>query len=71
MLAQNNMTRVVVPLTLDEFSALEELSILEFRDRREQVRYILRAELVRRGLLDTHLANTIVEGEPADELQPA
>ncbi|MBI4759883.1 MAG: hypothetical protein AB1509_13795 [Chloroflexota bacterium] len=65
------MTRVVVPLTLDEFSALEELSILEFRDRREQVRYILRAELVRRGLLDTHLANTIVEGEPADELQPA
>lgn len=71
MQAQNNMTRVVVPLTLDEFSALEELSILEFRDRREQVRYILRAELVRRGLLDTHLANTIVEGEPADELQPA
>lgn len=45
------MTRLVVTLSKAERQALGMLAQEEFRDPREQVRYILRQELHRRGFL--------------------
>lgn len=46
------MTRIVIPLDTDERRALSLLAASELRDPRLQVRYILRNELERRGLLE-------------------
>lgn len=46
------MTRIVIPLDTDERRALSLLAASELRDPRLQVRYMLRSELERRGLLD-------------------
>ncbi len=45
------MARVTITLQEDERNALVELAVLELRDPREQAKFILRQELIRRGLL--------------------
>jgi hypothetical protein len=45
------MTRIFVPLDKDERRALDRLGACELRDPRLQVRYLIRNELERRGLL--------------------
>ena len=47
------MSRIVVTLGRAELEALVKLSLAEVRIPRDQVRYILRQELERRGLLPT------------------
>ncbi len=44
-------TRLTVTLSDDEADALVRISTAELRDPRDQLRLILRAELVQRGLL--------------------
>jgi hypothetical protein len=51
------MTRVSIPLTVDEREALRILAQQELRDPREHVRFLLRQELVKHGILATN-ANT-------------
>lgn len=43
--------RISVPLTTDERGALIKIAELECRDPREQLRYMLRTEGQRRGLI--------------------
>ncbi|RLC96637.1 MAG: hypothetical protein DRI77_08315 [Chloroflexi bacterium] len=45
------VNRVVVTLEQPEYSALLKVARVELRDPRDQLRYILRCELERRGLL--------------------
>jgi hypothetical protein len=46
------INRVKVPFTQEEYSALLEMSVVqELRSPAEQIRFIIRQELVRRGLL--------------------
>jgi hypothetical protein len=48
--------RIVINLEPEERSALGKLAGEELRDPREQVRFILRQELERRGLIDAKKA---------------
>lgn len=45
------LTRISVPVTIEEREALRKLAQCELRDPREQVRYLLQQELVKRGIL--------------------
>jgi hypothetical protein len=45
------MTRISIPLSVNEREALRALARQELRDPREQVRYLLQRELVQRGIL--------------------
>lgn len=44
-------TRITIPLEQAEKSALLKLAMAELREPREQIRYILRRELERLGLI--------------------
>lgn len=44
-------TRITIPVSVDEREALRLLAREEMRDPREQVRYLLQRELVKRGML--------------------
>ena len=46
------ITRISIPISIEEREALRYLAQQELRDPREQVRYLLQLELVKRGLLD-------------------
>lgn len=59
------LTRIVIPLEVEERRALDMLAVRELRDPREQVRFILRAELERRGLLSLPSYSVEQEGEAA------
>lgn len=48
------LTRISIPVTVEEREALRQLAQNEFRDPREQVRYLLQQEFVRRGILPTN-----------------
>lgn len=48
-------------LVKDEAQALQQLSSAELRNPREQVRYILRRELERRGLLPASVNPPVLE----------
>jgi hypothetical protein len=62
------MTRIVILLDKDERRALDRLALNELRDPRLQVRYLVRTELERRGLLqaspaeDSNQSETISRG---------
>ncbi len=45
------MTRISVPMTHEEYIALTEIAADNCRSPREQLRYLLREDLKRRGLL--------------------
>lgn len=45
------ITRITVPVSIDEREALRILAQQEMRDPREQVRYLLQQELIKRGML--------------------
>lgn len=47
------VTRIKIPLDQAEYSALLTVSLAEMRSPSDQVRFILRQELERRGLLHT------------------
>jgi hypothetical protein len=49
------MTRISVPLTVNEREALRVLAQRELRDPREQVRYLLQRELKQQGILLTNV----------------
>lgn len=44
-------TRITVPVSVDEREGLRLLAQQEMREPREQVRYLLQQELVKRGIL--------------------
>ena len=54
-------TRISVPVSVEEREALRALAHFEMRDPREQMRYLLRRELVNRGILVDKI-NTGVDG---------
>ena len=56
--------RIVVPLSSDERGALVKIAQIECRDPREQLRYLLREEAQRRGLMET---NTPTRPEVRDQ----
>jgi hypothetical protein len=58
------MTRIVILLDKDERRALDRLAMHELRDPRWQVRFLIRKELERCGLLRAELTPTT---EPAPE----
>lgn len=45
------LTRITIPLSDDELTALQRLGKIEYRGAKEQARFILRTELIRLGLL--------------------
>lgn len=49
-----NMTRISIPMTVDEREALRTLALRELRDPREHVRYLLQKELAQQGILPTN-----------------
>lgn len=55
-----NLTRISIPLTINEREALRILARQELRDPREHVRYLLQRELTHRGILPTN-SNTNAE----------
>jgi len=62
------VTRLTVTLEQSEYSALLRVSESELRDPRDQIRFVLRQELERRGLLQA--AERCMEsqtGEGADD----
>jgi hypothetical protein len=58
-------SRMTITLSEDERTALVQMAGNEFRRPQEQLRYILRTEAQKRGLLDTH------ERTPASKHQGA
>ncbi len=48
------MTRISIPLSVNEREALRALAQQELRDPREHVRYLLQRELTQRGILSTN-----------------
>jgi hypothetical protein len=59
------MTRVPVPMTIEEREGLRALAGLEMRDPREQARFLIREELNRRGLLPNANRAEVVEATSA------
>ena len=57
--------RLMVTLEEDEAEALARLAFAEMRDPREQIRYWVRQELIRRGVLKTNHEQSRVEA-PAE-----
>lgn len=47
------LTRITIPISVEEREALRTLALNEMRDPREHVRLILRRELTRKRLLPT------------------
>lgn len=45
------ITRISIPVSIEEREALRYLAQLEMREPREQVRYLLQQELFKRGIL--------------------
>lgn len=45
------LTRISIPVTIEEREALRKLAQCELRNPREQVRYLIQQELVKRGIL--------------------
>lgn len=62
--------RLQVILSDSEAKALARLSYAEMRDPREQIRFIVRSELERRGLLPANPPTTPVGGDEPREVQP-
>jgi hypothetical protein len=58
------MTRISVPLDKSEFAALLDMATSDCRHPREQMRYILREEAKRRGLLP-------IESDTSPGLEPS
>ena len=52
------MVRFQIVLTTAEADALSKLAEINMRDMRDQVRFLLRQELVRSGLLDEKSTST-------------
>jgi hypothetical protein len=50
--------RITVPVTSAEREALVKIAEIECRDPREQLRYMLRAEAQRRGLIEPEISAT-------------
>ncbi len=55
--------RITVPVTTAERDALVKIAEVECRDPREQLRYLLREEAQRRGLIGNGLKNQAVQGD--------
>ena len=53
------MSRVVIALCEDERDALVRLALLELRTPSDQIRFVLRAEFERRGLLVAQAGDSI------------
>jgi hypothetical protein len=48
------LTRLTISFSEEERRALEIISRIEFRPLREQIRYMVRVDLERRGLISPH-----------------
>jgi len=61
------VNRITLTLEQPEYSALLKIAIVELRNPQDQVRFILRQELERRGLLSpsTHQPAGEVQCDPA------
>jgi hypothetical protein len=64
------ITRLRLSLNSQEYNALEQVALAELRDPVDQIRYIVRQELTRRGLLpQPHQPTSEERHEPASEAQ--
>lgn len=53
------ITRISIPVSIEEREAIKRLAQQEMRDPREQVRYMLQRELVSRGILVEKNSSTV------------
>lgn len=53
------ITRISIPVSIEEREALRYLARQEMRDPREQVRYLLQQELAKRGILGKTNSSTV------------
>lgn len=69
---KKTMNRISVPLDKSEFAALLDMATTDCRHPREQMRYILREEAQRRGLLTAENSNGASDtaARPAEESIP-
>ena len=54
------ITRISIPVSIEEREALRHLAQMEMREPREQVRYLLQQELVKRGVLVEKISSTVI-----------
>lgn len=54
------ITRISIPMSIEEREALRHLAQQEMRDPREQVRYLVQQELVKRGILVETNRSTVI-----------
>jgi hypothetical protein len=64
------MTRISIPLTVNEREALRILARQELRDPREQVRHLLQRALAERGILPTTNNTSTLTATPQPEAVP-
>ena len=57
------LTRISIPVTVEERESLRTLAQNELRDPREQVRYLLQQELIKRGILPVSENNKSATGK--------
>lgn len=57
------VVRVKVPLEQDEYSALLKSAIEDYRDVENQARFIVRNELVKRGLITVSISQKKIDLE--------
>ena len=57
------LTRISVPITTEEREALRVLAKRELRDPREQVRFLLRQEFEKRGILSNKANSDVTTGQ--------
>jgi len=62
------ISKIQVPFSDQELSALRTVAEQEYRDIRSQIAFIVRSDLQRRGLLPASRNSTIIQsGEPTGE----
>jgi len=61
------VTRVQIPLEQPEYSGLLGMARAELRSPDDQLRHILRQELRRRGLLQSHRSQHQIEEEEVED----
>lgn len=54
------ITRISIPVSVAEREGLRLLAQKEMRDPREQVRYLLQQELIKRGILGQTKSSTVI-----------
>jgi hypothetical protein len=65
------ITKIRLLMPLDEYQAIEKVAAAEFRDVLSQIRFTLRQDLARRGLLLAEVQSGGEVGQPAEGVPDA